>query len=85
MVTGRTSRIWGPELVIPDHGPAYSPQLTSADYRRMWLALRMFQRFKMPNQTEQGLLDKLRSEHITRAATVSNGAYLTVPSNREWT
>jgi hypothetical protein len=84
MATSR-SRIWGPELVPPAHGEAVPIQVTPVLLRRINRVLREWRRFKMPTRTEQGLLDKWRQEHIVRAATVSNGAFLgRAQAKQEW-
>jgi hypothetical protein len=77
MAAGRGSSIWGPEAVPTAHGPAHPVQLTEADYRRMALALRTYQRFKLWSFREELRGITMKLDHATRTATVSNLAWLT--------
>ena len=56
---------------------ASAVRLTEADYRRMALVLRQYQRFKLWSWRGEirGITTKL--DHVTRAATVSNMAWFT--------
>ena len=86
MAIGRGSSIWGPELVQPIHGHAQTMQVTAALIRRFNRLLQEWRRFRMPTQKEEYRLDMLTHEHVMRAATVSNGAYLgKAQTEREWT
>jgi hypothetical protein len=76
MATGIVSRLWGPELVPTPHGPAHSVQLTQADYRRMAIELREYRRFKAPTFREELKGITMKHEHVIRAATVSNCAFM---------
>jgi hypothetical protein len=73
MATGRASRFWLPPT--EESGRAYTPQLTGADYARIWAAEAEARRFRMPSWREelQGLTMKL--DQATRTATVSNLAW----------
>ena len=85
MATSRSS-IWGPELVPPIHGPAQSITITAALIRRWNRLLREWRRFKPSTRAEERRLDAMKREQITRAATVSHGAYLgQAQTEREWT
>jgi len=79
------SRIWGPELVPPIHGPAQTVMVTAALLRRFNRILREWRRFKPPTRAEERRLDALKREQVTRSATVSNVAYLgRAQVKREW-
>ena len=88
MAWGQTAHPWR----TPRYEVGSSPcpvtvvSLTTADRRRITRILTLIRRFRMPTRCEEALLNKLREEHLVRAATVSNGAYLgSATARQEWT
>ena len=86
MAIGRDSGIWGRDVVPPIHGPAQTIPVTAALICRWNRLLQEWRRFRMPTRSEEKRLDAMTREQVTRAATVSNGAYLgQAQTGREWT